>query len=289
MHAALRNLLDVLALVPAGDGVWRARSLGDMGDRLFGGQVLAQALVAAQRATGAGLAHSLHACFLRRGTPHQPIELAVETLRRSRTFVTCRVTAKQERGAILEMLVSYHEQEPGPMHQIPMDDVGEPEGESYERAMLQVMTPQGFEGDDLPFELPVEIRGVGGLFDTEVKPPRARCWMRMRDALPDDPVLHQCLFAYASDYAIMAPALNPHPVPVTAMQSASLDHAIWFHRAFRIDEWLLLEGDSPVANDARGIGRGLLYTRDGTLVASCVQEGLLRPLPTASGAQRGRV
>jgi acyl-CoA thioesterase-2 len=112
--------------------------------------------------------------------------------------------------------------------------------------------------------------------------------MRVRDALPDDPALHQCLFAYASDYAIMAPALNPHPMPVTALQSASLDHAIWFHRDFRIDEWLLFELDSPVAHGARGVGRGLLYTRDGLLVASCVQEGLLRPLRSASASPGAR-
>ena len=167
-----------------------------------------------------------------------------------------------------------------------MDDVGEPEGETYERGLLRAMTPQGQEkkaslGPEEPsFELPVEIRGVGGLalFTSEVRPPQARCWMRMRGALPDDPALHQCLFAYASDYAIMAPAVHPHPFPVTALQSASLDHAVWFHRPFRMDEWLLFELDSPVATGARGIGRGLLYTRDGQLVASCVQEALLRPL-----------
>jgi len=282
-HPALRRLLDVLELVPVGGQVWRGGSLEDMGDRLFGGQVLAQGLAAAQRATGAGPAHSLHACFLHRGTPHEPIDFEVETVRRSRAFVTSFVTANQRRGAILQMHVSYHRLEPGPSHQLPMDAVGGPEGEAYERAMLQVMTPHGFEGDELPFELPVEIRGVGGvgLFDTEVKPPQARCWMRMRAALPDDLVLHQCLFAYASDYAIMAPTLNPHPLPVTAMQSASLDHAIWFHGDFRMDDWLLFELDSPVARHARGLGRGLLYTRGGTLVASCVQEGLLRPLARA--------
>ena len=122
--------------------------------------------------------------------------------------------------------------------------------------------------------------GVGGvgLFSTDVKPPQARFWLRVRGELPDDPSLHQALFAYASDYAIMAPALNPHPISVTSLLSASLDHAVWFHRPFRMDEWLFFELDSPIASGGRGVGRGLLYTREGELVASCVQEGLLRPL-----------
>lgn len=251
----------------------------ELGNHLFGGQVLAQGLVAASRVAGSGTAHSLHAYFLRRGTPREPIRFDVETLRRSRAFRTFQVTASQAGTPILQMSVSHHEPEPGPVHQIPMDDVGPPEGEAYERALLRAMTPEGQGDEAIPFELPVEIRGVGGLalFSSDVKPPRARCWMRVRGALPDEPQLHQSLFAYASDYAIMAPALHPHPFPVTAIQSASLDHALWFHREFRMDEWLLFELDSPVAVGARGIGRGLLYTRDGTLVASCVQEGLLRP------------
>jgi acyl-CoA thioesterase-2 len=133
----------------------------------------------------------------------------------------------------------------------------------------------------------VEIRGSANaaLFTDRVEPPRAHCWMRVRGALPDDPALHQCLFAYASDYTIMAPIVQPHPVPITVLQSASLDHAIWFHRDFRMDDWLLFQLDSPVATGARGIGRGLLYARDGTLLASCVQEGLIRPV-AAGGVRR---
>jgi acyl-CoA thioesterase-2 len=190
------------------------------------------------------------------------------------------VVASQHDTEIFEMGVSYHVEEVGPTHQIPMDEVGPPAGEGYERALLRAMTPAGFEDDATPFELPVEIRGVGGigLFSSDVNPPQARCWMRLRDGIRDDPVLHQCVFAYASDYAIMVPAMNPHPMPVTALQSASLDHAVWFHRDFRMDEWLLFELDSPIATGARGVGRGLLYTRKGLLVASCVQESLLRPL-----------
>jgi acyl-CoA thioesterase-2 len=280
MHPALSNLIDALELIPTREGVYRSRQPEENGGHLFGGQVLAQALAAANRLVGGGLANSLHAYFLSRGNTQEPIDYAVVELRHSRMFQTVEVTATQAGTRILKLAVSYHASEPGPMHQIPMDDVGPPRGESYERALLRAMTPAGFEDDATPFELPVEIRGVGGigLFNSEINPPQARCWMRVRDTLPDDPGLHQCLFAYSSDYAIMAPALNPHPLPVTALQSASLDHTIWFHREFRMDEWLLFELDSPVAHGARGIGRGLLYTREGALVATCAQESLLRPL-----------
>jgi len=285
MHAALSNLLAALEPIPIGEGVYRAGQPNEHGNHLFGGQVLAQALASAGRFVGDRLANSLHAYFLSRGNARDPIEYAVSELRESRAFRTVEVTARQSGTRILKLSASYHDAEPGPEHQIPMDEVGPPEGESYERALLRAMTPDGFEDDATPVELPVEIRGVGGigLFNTEVNPPQARCWMRMRDALPDDPVIHQCLFAYASDYAIMAPALNPHPFPVTALQSASLDHAIWFHRRFRMDEWTLFELDSPVAHGARGVGRGLLYTADGALAATCVQESLLRTLREPEG------
>jgi acyl-CoA thioesterase len=149
-----------------------------------------------------------------------------------------------------------HVHEEGLQHQIPMDEVEPPSGETYERALLRTMTPDAQRDS-------------------------------AEDAVPDDPALHQCLFAYASDYAIMAPIVQPHPVPITALQSASLDHAIWFHRDFRMDDWLLFELDSPVATGARGIGRGLLYSRDGALVASCVQEGLIRPV--AAGEVRREI
>jgi acyl-CoA thioesterase-2 len=280
MHPALDRLLPVLQLRAEGGGVYEAQHPDPEAGRLFGGQVLAQGLAASHREEGGALAHSMHAYFLQRGNAAEPIRLETVLLRRSRAFRSWQVTASQSVGPILQMMVSYHDAEPGPDHQIPMDDVGPPSGEAYEQALLEVMTPGAFGRQKIDFELPVEIRGVGGLalFSSEVKPPQARCWMRMRGELPDDPALHQCLFAYASDYAIFAPAVHPHPHPVTDFQSASLDHAIWFHRSFRMDEWLLFELDSPVATAARGLGRGLLYSRDGTLVGSCVQEGLMRPL-----------
>jgi acyl-CoA thioesterase-2 len=280
MHEALQRLLDVLRPEKVAEGTFEAGHPRDGGGHLFGGQVMAQGFCAAGQVLGGSFAHSLHAVFLRRGNPHDTVRFEVIGLRASRSFQTAQVTALQNGQPILHMIVSQHENEEGPTHQIPMDTVGPPQGEAYERALLRAMTPQGFEDEDTPFALPVEIIGVGGvgLFSTDVRPPQARFWLRMRGELPDDPQLHQALFAYASDYAIMAPALNPHPIAVTSLQSASLDHAVWFHRPFRVDEWLLFELDSPVAAGARGIGRGLLYTQKGQLVASCVQESLLRPL-----------
>ncbi len=280
MHEALQRLLDVLRPKKVAEGVFEAGHPRDGGGHLFGGQVLAQAFCAAGEVLGEGFAHSLHAYFLRRGNPRDPLRFEVTCLRTTRSFRTAQVTALQNDEPILHMVVSHHENEEGLTHQIPMDAVGPPQGEVFERALLRAMTPKGFDDEDTPLELPVEIVGVGGvgLFSTEVKPPQARFWLRVRGELPDDPALHQALFAYASDYAIMAPALNPHPISITSLQSASLDHAVWFHRPFRVDEWLFFELDSPVATGARGLGRGLLYTREGELVASCVQEGLLRPL-----------
>jgi acyl-CoA thioesterase-2 len=280
MHQALGQLLDVLDLERIDAHAYRGVSPGLDRDHLFGGQVLAQALVASHRSSRGDPAHSLHAYFLRRGTPRRPIRYEVKRLRASRAFESFQVNAVQDDETILQMIASHHIHEEGPVHQIPMDAVGPPQGEAYEHAMLRVMAPAGADSPEMGFELPVEIKGVGGLamFSSDVKPPNARCWLRVRDKLPDDLALHQCLFAYASDYAIMAPALNPHPFGVTAIQSASLDHAIWFHRPFRLDEWMLFELDSPVAGGGRGLGRGLLYDQGGELVASCVQEALMRPL-----------
>jgi acyl-CoA thioesterase-2 len=285
VSSALENLLGVIRPEPIGAGVYEGGHPREGGHHLFGGQVVAQGLAAVADASGGGLANSLHAHFLRRGTPTKPIRFRVETLRESTAFRTFEVKADQGDAPILQMTVSQHTEESGPVHQIPMDEVGPPAGETFERALLRAMTPEGFEDERTPFELPVEIRGVGGigLFSTDVKAPQARCWIRVRGEVGDDPVLHQLLFAYASDYAIMVPALNPHPIVVTDMLSASLDHAIWFHRRFRVDEWLLFELDSPVATGARARGRGLLYAPDGSLVASCVQESLLRPVDAAKG------
>jgi acyl-CoA thioesterase-2 len=288
MTESIDRLLATLDLDPVGDGCFEAHCESHGGVLLFGGQVLAQALVASQRSSRGHPANSLHAYFLKRGDPTKRIRFRVEPRRVSRAFETYQVVASQDDTPIFEMLASHHMPETGPDHQIPMDDVGEPGGESYEEALIQLM-PDGYFAGRPAFELAVEIRAVDGLglFSRDVRPPNTRCWLRFRDRLPDDPALHQACFAYASDYAIMAPALNPHPITTMDMQTASLDHAIWFHRPFRADEWLLLELDSPAAFGGRAVGRGLLYDAGGRLVASCTQEATLRPLtgPKFSGGK----
>ncbi len=286
MYVALEELLGCLDLEPVSEDEWEGRSPNPDVPHLFGGQVVAQALAAAHRSLASasppaarpfGLARSLHASFLSHGSSARPIRFVARSLRAGRSVRTATVTALQGDATLLHTTVSYHRHEPGPSHQIPMDEVGLPEGEAYEdgieRAMGRVL---GYEL--LKRRLPVEIRGVGGigLFRDEIEPPQARCWMRSRGALPDDPLVHQCLFAYASDYAMMMPVMNPHPVSIPTLRSTSLDHAVWFHGDFRMDDWVLFELDSPVSRGGRGLGRGLLYTREGDLVASCVQEGLLR-------------
>ncbi len=278
MSEALGRLLHILDLERVDDHAYQGVSFDPGAPHLFGGQVLAQALAAVHREADTP-SHSLHAYFLQRGTASEPVRFDVQELRRSRAFVTYRVAATQGESEILDMTVSHHVSEEGLCHQIDAEAMGEPEGVPYERALLQVMTPQGSGDDTTPFELPVEILSVGGMafFSEEVREPRARCWMRVRASVGDDPRLHQCLFAYASDYAIMIPCIHPHSVSIMAVQSASLDHAIWFHRPFRMDEWMLFELTSPVADGARGMGQGTLYARDGRLVASCTQEALIRP------------
>lgn len=280
MDDATSRLLSTLDLRPVDDGCFEGDCETFGGVHLFGGQVLAQALVASQHCSRGHPANSLHAYFLKRGDPAKPIRFRVERRRRSRAFETHQVVASQDDMPILEMLTSHHLPETGPQHEIPMAEAGEPGGESYEETLLRLMVPEGHFIGELEFKLAVEIRAEGGLglFSRDVGPPRARCWLRFRSRLPDDPALHQACFAYASDYAIMAPALHPHPVTTMDMQTASLDHAIWFHRPFRADEWTLFELDSPAAFGGRATGRGLLYDARGRLVASCTQESTLRPL-----------
>lgn len=283
MHPAVTSLLSLLDLKQLDDALFEGETSTLSGARVFGGQVLGQALVASQRCSRGWPAHSLHAYFLNRGDPDRPIEYRVASLRASRTFDAFEVTASQQGEPIFKMLASHHAPESGPEHQIAMDPVGEPDGQTFEEALLRVMTPGGQQREELEaldFELPIEIRGVGGLamFSRDVRPPNAQVWLRLRGEVPDDPLLAQALFAYASDYAIVAPALYPHPVSALDMLTASLDHAIWFHRPLRLDQWMLFELDSPVSHGARGMGRGLLYDSSGVLVASCVQEAMMRPL-----------
>jgi acyl-CoA thioesterase-2 len=284
----LEQLLQLLDLERIEENLFRGVSPKSGRDRIFGGQVLGQALVAAGRtAPGAREAHSLHAYFLRPGEPAIPILYEVDRIRDGRSFTTRRVRAIQRGEAIFNMAVSYQEPEVGLEHQAVSETPGAPEGETYEDAIRREIARHGLvlEADDRRFDLPIEVRTADGLHlaGSVAEPPFTRSWMRARGELPDDLRLHQCVLAYASDLTLLISAVKPHPIGMTTpgFRTASLDHAMWFHRPFRFDDWLLYVQESPVAAHARGFARGSFYTRDGSLVASCAQEGLMRYRPPA--------
>jgi acyl-CoA thioesterase II len=282
----LEQLLGLLDLERIEENLFRGTSPQNGRDRIFGGQVLAQGLVAAGRtAPTEREAHSLHGYFLRPGDPKLPILYEVDRIRDGRSFTTRRVRAIQRGEAILNMAVSYQQPEEGLEHQLPTDASLEPAGEPYEEAIRREIARHGvvLEADDRRFDLPLEVRSVGGMHfaGSAVEPPVMQTWMRSRDPLPDDLRLHQCLLAYASDLTLLVSAVKPHPIGMTSpgFRTASLDHAMWFHRPFRLDDWLLYAQESPISTRSRGFARGSFYTRSGELVASCAQEGLLRYRP----------
>ena len=281
----LVQLLEFLDLETLERNWFRGHSPQNGRDRIFGGQVMAQALIAAYRTVEQRRAHSFHGYFIRPGDPKAPIVFQVDRIRDGQSYTTRRVIAIQHGDAIFHFEASFCIDERGPSHQLPAELPGEPEGLPYEdeiRGELGRHAP-AIEHDDRRFDLPIELRTVGGLhlFDRAVRPPRTRTWLRAKGALPDDPGVHQAVLAYASDFTLLVSAVLPHPFGMTSagFRSASLDHAMWFHRPFRADEWLFYDQDSPVSDCARGFARGAFYTRGGALVASCAQEGMLRYRP----------
>lgn len=284
MSNAVRELMDLLALERSGEDAFRGRSQ-DLGwGRIFGGQVLGQALsAAAQTVPSDRHVHSLHAYFLRLGDLSIPIEYEVDRIRDGRSFTTRRVVARQPGGAIFTMAASFHIEEPGFEHQDEMPQVPPPESLPTDRermasfvALLPDYVRRAFDA-----ERPFEVRTadpVDDLFHPAPRAPRRVMWMRAVAPLPDDPALHRYLLAYVSDYTFLTAALAPHGLTwlVPSLQLASMDHAMWFHRPLRVDEWLLHVVDSPSASGARGFVRGRVFTRDGRLVASTAQEGLMR-------------
>lgn len=255
----------------------------DIGSRrVFGGQVLAQALVAAGRTVEGRAAHSLHGYFMLPGDVNTPIVYQVDRIRDGRSFTTRRVLAIQEGREIFSMLCSFHVDEPGIEHGARMPDVAPPETLPRELDLVRAMA------DRIPAPLrevytqdrPIDFRPIAPVdpFTPEPRPPLKHTWFRAEGTMPDALILHQAVLAYASDYGLLGTALLPHgrSFMMRGVQAASLDHAVWFHRPFRVDDWLLYEMDAPAAAGARGFTRGALFTRDGTLVASTVQEGLLR-------------
>jgi acyl-CoA thioesterase II len=284
MPSAVEGLLALLDLEHIEVNLFRGRSPQDMWQRVFGGQVVGQALVAACRTVDVAerLPHSLHAYFLLAGDPKVPIVYEVDRIRDGKSFVTRRVVAIQHGQAIFTTAVSFHAAEDGLSHQAKMPDVPKPDAlpnESEIRAKVMPLMPEPvrrYYERPRPIELrPVEFdrylgkRTEGGRFHV---------WIRATGALPDTPAIHQCVLAYASDMTLLDSALIPHGRTVfdKSIMAASLDHALWFHRPCRADEWLLYAQDSPSLAGARGFSRGLIFKSDGTLVASVAQEGLLR-------------
>jgi acyl-CoA thioesterase-2 len=282
MSRALEQLLSILDLEQLEVNLFRGLSPQVGWQRVFGGQVIGQALVAACRTVEDRAAHSLHAYFLRAGDPTVPIIYEVDRIRDGTSFSTRRVVAIQHGQAIFSMAASFHKDEPGLQHQMKMPEVPAPEALPSEAELKEQLI------DRLPEpvkaywqrERPIEIRPIdlSRYLSPENRAPTQQVWIRATGRLGDDLALHQCVLAYASDFTLLDTALIAHGRFVfdPRLILASLDHAIWFHRSFRADEWLLYVQDSPSSGAGRAFCRGTLFTRDGDLVASTAQEGLVR-------------
>ena len=282
MLEVTRKLVDLLDLSPIGDDHFQGDS-EDLGfPNVFGGQVLGQALMAASRTVEGRLCHSLHAYFLRPGNHSMPIDYEVQRVRDGGSFSVRRVIARQGGKEILTGSMSFQVSEQGFEHQLTMPDAPDPNTLKSEHEWGQIMASKVPERmrDSLTRDRPIEIRPVDPMnpFQPEKRPPHKQSWFRAQGQLPDDPVLHRCLLTYASDFQFLGTSLNPHGVTFMSknMQVASLDHAIWFHRDFRMDEWLLYDKDSPSASAGRGFNRGNFFNQQGGLVASTTQEALIR-------------
>ena len=277
--AALQKLLELERLEV---NIFRGDSHDIGSPQVYGGQVLGQALKAAYLTVAPErVAHSLHAYFLRRGDFNAPIVYFVDRSRDGHSFTSRRVTAIQHGEQIFTLSASFHQPEPGLDHQAAMPPAPTPEsladpsgtGSPFGAATAQRLSPRLREY--FLRERPFEFRLVPA---ADPQAPTRMMWVRAVDRLPDDDLLHRCLLAYVSDFQLLGTALLPHEAEVGAgrLTIASIDHAMWFHRPLRIDEWLLYVTDSPSASGARGFARGSLYDRAGRLVASTVQEGLMR-------------
>ena len=278
--SAVDDLLTILDLEQLEVNLFRGRSPQSRWQRVFGGQVIGQALVAASRTVEtARLPHSLHAYFLLGGDPKVPIVYEVDRIRDGKSFTTRRVVAIQHGDAIFSMSASFHVEETGFEHQAKMPDVPMPEKlPELPPAALAAMPEviRRFFEQERPVELrPVEFERYLGKPSEDS---RFNVWIRTTGPLPDDLAVHSCVLAYASDMMLLDTSLVPHGRTVfdKRIMAASLDHALWFHRPFRADDWLLYAQDSPSLSGSCGFARGLIFARDGTLVASVAQEGLVR-------------
>jgi acyl-CoA thioesterase-2 len=283
MTAPIQEMLALLDLEKIEENIFRGSSPEDRVQRVFGGQVLGQALVAAARTVEGRLCHSLHAYFLRAGDPKVQILYEVDRSRDGASFTSRRVVAIQHGRPIFTLEASFQRDEPGYEHAFEMPKAPDPESLTSDAELRAKVA------DRLPDELrtwalrprPIESRPVDprNYFEPDKRPPHEMAWIRATGKLPDDLALHQCVLAFASDMSIIGTGMLPHGLGWfdNKVQMASLDHAMWFHRPFRADDWLLYVQDSPSASGARSFNRGMIFARDGKLVASVTQEGLMRP------------
>jgi len=283
MSRVLSELVDLLALERIEENLFRGQSQ-DLGwGQVFGGQVLGQALSAAVQTIPADRhVHSLHAYFLRLGDAHKPIVYTVDRVRDGGSFATRSITATQSGRPIFQMMASFQVEEQGFDHAEKMPQVMGPDGLLSERelwARYAERLPEKMRTRALA-ERPIELRPVTPIdpFVPEQGGPEQAVWVRADGTLADDQALHRYLLAYCSDFAFLPTSLRPHGITWVspALQIASIDHAMWFHRPFRMDDWLLHVMHSPSASGARGLVRGSVFSRDGKLVASTAQEGLIR-------------
>jgi acyl-CoA thioesterase II len=281
MSKPLQDLIGILDLEPLDVTLFRGHSPQVGWARVFGGLVISQALVAACRTVNARTLHSIHAYFLLPGDPAKPILYDVERIRDGKSFTTRRVKAIQNGEAIFTLAASFHQEETGLEHHLPMPDVPGPEdipaADRGEVALDAMPEPvRRYYERERPILLrPVELRRYA---DRDYRPNRFNVWFKTTGVLPDDLALHQAMLAYASDMTLLDTALIPHGRSIfdPDLQLASLDHAIWFHQPFRADEWLLYSQDAPFTGRGRGFSRGSIYRADGALIASVAQEGLFR-------------
>ena len=287
MNRVLQDLVNLLDLEALEDNMFRGQSRDLGGKSVFGGQVISQALVAAGRTVEGSMVHSLHAFFLRPGDMALPIVYEVDRVRDGRSFTARRVQAIQHGQPILSMIASFHRPEWGVEHQMPMPQVPPPESLRSQHELseewIKARPDIAQRAKDAMLRLlAIEFRPVQPW--NPLRPEKTgltqNLWFRAAGQLPDNPMLHRCVLAYASDFNLLSTALRPHGMSYLNPDNAvaSIDHALWFHRDVRADDWLLYSMDSPSAQGARGLSRGLIYDRSGRLVASVAQENLMRQI-----------
>lgn len=289
--SAMGEVLKILDVEALELDLYRGVSPKERSQRVFGGQVIGQAMVAAARTVEEGAdrpAHSLHCYFLRPGDPKVPIIYKVDRIRDGRSFTTRRVVAIQHGKEIFTMAASYHIREDGLEHQIDMPDVPGPDDLKNETELRKTMVEKlpAEHREHFTREQPLEMRPVNpkDMMNPKKGPPYFNVWFRATAPVPKEEILQQCVLAYASDMTLLDTSTIPHGISWFSgrVQSASLDHAMWFHHPVNVNEWMLYAQDSPSATGARGFNRGSIYTQDGKLVASVVQEGLIRQVKKKS-------